>query len=186
MSLSSPTDIAGVLLSTPKVYPDDRGSFHEAFRASWFGDDRRWVQWNVSRSRANVLRGLHHHKLQTDYWVLVDGRAYVGLYDLRADSATFSKSLCIELNAASSQTLLIPPGVAHGFRAATDLTLMYLLDQEYTGQDEHGVLWNDPALGLDESWMGGPQPLVSARDAANPPLAEALARLGVSSPPSRR
>src|ERR1700728_1040357 len=64
-----PVGIDGVKLAKLTVWEDERGSFFEAFRASWFTEQRqKWVQWNVSRSTGSVVRGLHFHKLQTDYW----------------------------------------------------------------------------------------------------------------------
>ncbi|MFI5378442.1 MAG: dTDP-4-dehydrorhamnose 3,5-epimerase family protein [Tepidisphaerales bacterium] len=170
------TAIDGVRLATLTSHADARGSFCEAFRASWFGGGRSWVQWNVSRSNAGVLRGLHFHRLQTDYWFVVDGLLQVALVDLRPDSISHRQALCLELDGAVPSGLIIPPGVVHGYRALRDTTLMYLLDREYNGSDECGVRWDDPALGLAESWYAGPKPVLSARDAAAPMLHEAISR----------
>ncbi|MGA2500049.1 MAG: dTDP-4-dehydrorhamnose 3,5-epimerase [Tepidisphaeraceae bacterium] len=168
------TAIDGVRLVRLACHADARGSFCEAFRASWFGGDRPWVQWNFSRSKAGVLRGLHFHRQQTDYWFVVDGLLQVALVDLRPDSISHRQSLCMELDGAVPSGLIIPPGVVHGYRALRHTTMMYLLDQEYNGADEYGVRWNDRALGLPESWYGGPQPVLSSRDAAAPMLHEAI------------
>jgi dTDP-4-dehydrorhamnose 3,5-epimerase len=67
--------------------------------------------------------------------------------------------------------LFIPPGVAHGFLAVTDLTLGYLVDRYFDGSDEWGIAWNDPELGID--WPAT-DPVLSERDRNNPRLAEAL------------
>jgi dTDP-4-dehydrorhamnose 3,5-epimerase len=168
--------IDGVKVTQPKVWGDGRGAFFEAFRASWFSDRQKWVQWNVSKSSGNVVRGLHFHKLQTDYWVVTEGKMEVALVDLRPQSKTKSVAKCITLDAAKPQGLYIPPGVLHGYRIVTDATVMYLVDVEYTGKDEYGVRWNDPALGLPAHWYGGEAPTISNRDAAAPMLADLAMR----------
>ena len=160
--------IPGVRLFDLAVFADERGSFCEAFKASRVGPGP-WVQWNVSRSRAGVVRGLHLHRHQVDYWHIVTGSAIAALVDRRKDSPTFGRSQCIPLSGDRPQTLLIPPGVLHGFRADTDVVLMYLLDREYDPADELGVRWNDPALGLPPEWYAGKDVTLSPRD-ANAPL----------------
>ncbi len=166
--------IDGVKLIQPKVWGDGRGAFFEAFRASWFSDQQRWAQWNVSKSAGNVVRGLHFHKLQTDYWVVTDGIVQVALVDLRPQSPTKGTSKCLMLDAANPQGLYIPPGVLHGYKIIQDATVMYLVDVEYTGKDEYGVRWNDPALKLPAEWYGGPTPTLSGRDSVAPMLKDAL------------
>lgn len=166
-----PVGIDGVKLTKLTVLGDDRGSFFEAFRASWFAEGRqKWVQWNVSRSTGRVVRGLHFHKLQTDYWHVVAGKLEVALVDLRPKSPTYKVAKCLTLDAAEPRGIYIPPGVLHGYKTASDATVMYLVDVEYTGKDEDGVRWNDPALGLPKSWYDGPEPEISKRDATAPLL----------------
>ena len=165
-------DIDGVKLIKLKVFGDQRGGFYEAFRASWMGDQKRWVQWNVSMSAADVVRGLHFHKLQTDYWLVPNGRIQVALVDLRPGSPTKRAARCVVLDGTDPHGLCIPPGVLHGYRIVEAATVMYLVDVEYTGQDEYGVRWNDPALGLPADWYAGPAPTLSPRDAAAPMLAD--------------
>jgi dTDP-4-dehydrorhamnose 3,5-epimerase len=172
MSTLLDTNIDGVKLARPKVFGDDRGAFFEALRSSWFNDRQRWVQWNVSKSAAGVVRGLHFHKLQTDYWLVTTGSLLVALVDLRPNSPTHRAAACIPLDAAEPQGLYIPPGVLHGYKIVRDATVMYMVDVEYTGKDEYGVRWNDPALKLPPNWYDGPPPTLSNRDAAAPMLAE--------------
>lgn len=173
------TAINGVKLFKPQVFGDGRGAFFEAFRASWLNNDRqRWVQWNISKSAGNVVRGLHFHKLQTDYWLVTDGKIQVALVDLRAKSPTFRTAITLILDATEPQGLVIPPGVIHGYKILVDATVMYLVDVEYTGKDEYGVRWNDPALKLPPSWYDGPTPTLSGRDAAAPLLADLKERPG--------
>src|SRR5690242_19740130 len=90
--------IEGVKLVNLQRFGDSRGSFCETFRASWFADhDKPWVQWNVSRSEAGVIRGLHLHKRQTDYWHIVAGTVTAALVDVRPDSPTKGTALCLPL-----------------------------------------------------------------------------------------
>ena len=167
------TEIEGVKIFNLKVLGDDRGHFFEAFRASWLTPPRGAVQWNISRSSAGVVRGLHFHRLQSDYWFVPDGHLRVALADLRTKSPTYKKAFCVELKTSERQGLLIPPGVLHGYRLLQDSTVMYLVDVEYTGKDEYGVRWNDPALGLPKYWYEGPAPTLSNRDATAPFLKDA-------------
>jgi dTDP-4-dehydrorhamnose 3,5-epimerase len=115
---------------------------------------------------------LHLHRLQTDYWHVVDGAITAALVDVRPGSATRGTALCVSLEAARPQALVIPPGVLHGFHAESSVVLMYLLDQEYDASDEYGVRWNDRALGLPAKWYEVASPVVSPRDAGARGLAE--------------
>ncbi len=165
-----------VVLSRPlQVHADPRGSFTETYRREWLPEGaREMVQGNVSRSRAGVLRGPHLHRRQADYWVVIEGRAFVGLVDLRSGSPTEGERRELTLDAAEPSGLYIPPGVAHGFYAETDLILHYLVDAYHDGTDEFGIAWDDPELGI--AWPTT-QPLLSERDRTNPPLAEAIVHL---------
>ncbi len=160
--------IDGVQVVSFDAYGDDRGRFMETFRMEWF-PQRSWdrLQCNRSESTAGVLRGLHYHFEQVDYWTVLRGAIRVGLFDLRPGSPTRGVGHTLLLSADSLQGLYIPIGVAHGFVGLTDVTLFYVVDNYYTGSDEFGVAWNDPALGID--W-GVAAPIVSKRDAGNPLL----------------
>ena len=162
--------IAGVKLIGLKRFDDSRGSFCEAFRASWLKNPNPWVQWNISPSKQGVLRGLHIHQRQTDYWHIVQGNATAALVDGRPESKTYRKSLIVPIAADRPQTLVIPTGIFHGFYSDSDLILMYLLDQEYDPSDERGVRWDDRELGLPNEWYAKPSPVLSARDADAPLL----------------
>ena len=130
------------------------------------------VQANLSTSRARVLRGMHFHRRQADFWVVLDGMAFVGLYDLRAGSPTQRETTTLTLDARQGLTgLLIPPGVAHGFCAITEVGLLYLVTAEFTGEDEGGFSWNDPDLAI--SWPFE-EPIVSERDRTSGTLASVL------------
>lgn len=153
-----------------RIFADSRGQFMETFRKEWF-PDRTWdiIQSNRSQSVAGVLRGLHYHHKQVDYWQLLAGKIRVGLADLRPWSPTYRATEIIDVDAAHPLGIYIPVGVAHGFYALTDATLLYLVDNYYTGSDELGVAWNDPELGVN--W-GVDNPILSERDATNARLAD--------------
>jgi dTDP-4-dehydrorhamnose 3,5-epimerase len=162
--------IDGVQLVDLIVWADERGRFLETFRKEWF-PQRAWerVQTNRSDSKAGVLRGLHYHFHQVDYWYVARGRIRVGLADLRPDSPTYLRSAAIEMADEDAVGLYIPTGVAHGFVALTDATLTYLVDNYYDNSDENGVRWDDPQLAVP--W-GVEAPLLSPRDQQNPLLAD--------------
>lgn len=160
--------IAGVKLVKLRSYQDQRGHFTEIFRKEWF-PERSWkiIQSNRSISEEGVLRGLHYHKNQTDYWFVIQGRIRVGLADLRATSTTAGNTLILDIDEEDEQGLFIPVGVAHGFLSLGKSTLIYYVDNYYDGSDEYGVAWDDPDLKL--LW-GNTNPLISNRDKSNPQL----------------
>ena len=125
------------------------------------------MQSNRSDSKAGVLRGLHYHFHQVDYWYAVQGRIRVGLADLRASSPTYRASLTVEIGDGNQQGIFIPTGVAHGFYALTDTTLTYIVNNYYDGADEHGVAWNDPELAVP--WQIADTHSLPARPAESAP-----------------
>ncbi|MGH9189741.1 MAG: dTDP-4-dehydrorhamnose 3,5-epimerase family protein [Acidimicrobiales bacterium] len=157
--------IAGVFVVQPGIFADDRGRFVETYRRSWFPGGREMVQANRGDRSAGTLVGLHYHLHQADYWYFTRGRARVVLHDLRSGSPTDGATMGLDLGDDDERGLFIPPGVAHGFAALTDLTITYLVDQYYNPADELGVAWDDPAIGAD--WVVT-DPVLSARDRANP------------------
>lgn len=158
--------IADAKLVDLKPFGDDRGRFTETFRTEWF-PERAWtqIQSNRSDSSAGVLRGLHYHFRQVDYWYVLQGRIRVGLADLRLSSPTYGASMALDIDGAVPQGLLIPVGVAHGYFALTAATIIYVVDQFYNGSDEMGVAWNDPALAVPWNIT---DPVLSDRDRQNP------------------
>ncbi|MGZ5372634.1 MAG: dTDP-4-dehydrorhamnose 3,5-epimerase family protein [Aeromicrobium sp.] len=163
--------IDGVKVVDLQVHGDVRGSFVEFYRESWLPTDRPALQGNISRSTTGSLRAMHFHRRQWDYWFVLSGEAFVALVDLRAGSPSERATSTLRLSGDTPQGLFIPPGVAHGFLAETDLVLAYLVDRYFDGTDESAVAWNDPALGID--WPAA-EPILSDRDRSNPSLAEAL------------
>jgi dTDP-4-dehydrorhamnose 3,5-epimerase len=160
--------IVGVLLYPLTSHADLRGSFTEDYRRNWIPGGDEMVQGNVSLSRAGVLRGLHFHREQSDWWTYYTGVATVGLFDLRSGSPTEGVGTAIRIDTTKMfKSLFIPPGVAHGFWAETDLILHYMVDRYHTGADEFGVAWDEPGLGI--GWPGT-EPILSDRDRSNPSL----------------
>ena len=159
------SSISDVLIVVPEVHGDERGRFVETYRRQWLPLGREMVQANRSEKQAGALVGLHYHLHQADYWYVLRGRARVVLHDLRVGSATDGTTETIELSGDEDRGLFIPPGVAHGFAALTDLLLWYLVDGYYNPADELGLAWDDPDVAAD--W-GVDRPVLSARDQANP------------------
>ena len=165
-----------MLVRPLQIHVDTRGSFLETYRREWLpADASEMVQSNVSRSKAGVLRGPHFHRRQADYWVVLEGRAFVGLIDLRSGAPADGARQELILDSTEPQGIYIPPGVAHGFFAETDVVLQYMVDAYYDGADEFGIAWNDPDLGI--AWPTA-DPTLSDRDRANPSLAQVLAAGG--------
>lgn len=165
--------IEGALRFELSRLEDDRGWLVEDYRRAWVPEAREMVQGNVSFSHAGVLRGLHFHRRQADWWTFVSGAAFVGLYDLREGSPTRGVGVGVRIDTDEGLAgLYLPPGVAHGFYAERDLYLQYLVDAYYDGADEFGLAWDDPDLGIAWPDMA---PVTSERDRTNPSLREVLA-----------
>ena len=165
--------IKGVVVVTPDAHGDARGRFSETYRREWFADlgGREMIQGNRSDKQAGAVVAFHYHRRQSDYWYVMSGRARVVLHDLRTGSPTKHGTLTLHLGDPPHDDvgLYIPPGVAHGFAALTDLTLTYLVDQYYSPDDELGVAWDDPEIAAE--W-GVDEPVLSQRDQSNPKRSE--------------
>jgi dTDP-4-dehydrorhamnose 3,5-epimerase len=161
--------IAGVAVAELQVHGDDRGRFVETYRREWFPGSRGMVQANRADRVAGSVVGLHYHLRQSDYWYVPQGSARVVLHDLRQGSPTDGATLALGLEGDSARGVYIPPGVAHGFAALTDLTITYLVDGYYDPADELGVAWDDPEVAAD--W-GVADPVLSGRDQDNPRRAD--------------
>jgi dTDP-4-dehydrorhamnose 3,5-epimerase len=184
--------LAGVRYGSIARHGDRRGAFREVWRASEFADmtpaetgapagvSPRFAQANLSTSAAGVLRGLHYHRRQLDYWVVASGRAFVALVDVRPVAAGAGPVVVETRELAADDWVVIPVGVAHGFLAIEPLELIYLVTNEYDGTDELGFAWDDPAVAVPwPSVAATPdgRPILSERDQANPPLARLVANL---------
>jgi dTDP-4-dehydrorhamnose 3,5-epimerase len=160
--------IGGVVVKELKAHPDPRGRFLETYREEWFPGRPAMVQGNRSDNIGNVLRGLHYHLKQADYWYVTAGKIFVALADLRKDSPTRGQVATLWLG-EEDRAVYIPPGVAHGYYAPGPATMTYLVDNYYDGDDEFGVAWDCPQLAIP--WpLEGQEPLLSDRDQSNPPV----------------
>jgi dTDP-4-dehydrorhamnose 3,5-epimerase len=159
-----PAAIAGVQLRALMPARDLRGSLCEIHRDSWELAARP-VQWDFINTRRHVLRGVHVHRLRTDYIVVVSGRATIGLADLRRNGPSFRRGMTLEAAGEAPQVLIIPPGVAHGIYAHDPVTYLYGLSAYYDGVDQAGCRFDDPALEID--WPS-PDPILLPRDAELP------------------
>lgn len=168
-----------VLLVEPKVFGDERGFFYESWNARTFaeaGIGARFVQDNHSRSRRNVLRGLHY-QIEHAQGKLVRatvGEVYDVAVDLRRSSPNFGRAVGVTLSAENKRMLWIPPGFAHGFVVVSEVAeFLYKTTDFWHPEHERTLLWNDPALGIE--WpLDGP-PTIAAKDAAGLPLSSAEA-----------
>jgi dTDP-4-dehydrorhamnose 3,5-epimerase len=172
------TGIEGVTLIEPRVFGDDRGFFLESWNAAAFreaGLDLDFVQDNHSRSSRGVLRGMHYQQPgpQGKLVRVTAGAVFDAVVDLRRSSATFGQWYGVELSAANKRMLYVPEGMAHGFLCLEDGTdFLYKCTRSYEPANEHSLLWNDPAVGID--WpLNGLVPTLSAKDQAGLPLAQA-------------
>jgi len=150
-------------LRTNQAHRDDRGNVRETYRFSDIPGVPPVKQMVRSKSKVRVRRAMHAHKKQWDIWHFVEGDAFVVLYEPLTDA-------CMTLRLGPTETLFIPPGIAHGFEASTDCTLTYLLTEEYDGSDEYGFDADDPDFPGSPLWT--PAPIESDRDKFAPSLAE--------------
>lgn len=170
----TPASIPAVRLIETTRYPDERGYFREVWRASRYrkaGIEGPFVQDNVSRSRPNVVRGLHfqHPHGQGKLIDVWGGRIYDVAVDIRRGSPTFGSYIEIVLDAKQGRQLYIPPGFAHGFAVVgdEDALISYKCTAEYAPDSEHTIRWDDPKL--DIAWPIQ-KPTLSESDSQAPPL----------------
>jgi dTDP-4-dehydrorhamnose 3,5-epimerase len=168
------TSLHDVVLVTPRIWKDARGFFLESFNKRQFaaaGLPTEFVQDNHSRSRLNVLRGLHYQvgKPQGKLVSVIRGQIFDVAVDIRRGSPTFGKWVSVILDEVNRQCLWIPPGFAHGFCAMTDeVDVLYKCTEYYDPPGERGIPWNDPLLGI--KWPAD-RPVLSEKDASYRPLA---------------
>lgn len=170
------TDLPGVLLLEPQVFHDDRGLFLEMFNEAHFAEmarhglPQRIRQTNHSRSRRNVLRGLHYQltRPQGKLVSVIRGEIYDVAVDIRPDSPTFRRWTSIHLTEEHPRAVWIAPGYAHGFCVLSDVAdIVYSCTEVYDAADDRGIRWDDAALGI--AWPVS-APLISPRDASLPRL----------------
>lgn len=169
------TSLPGVFELRPVVHGDARGFFIETYHQARFtalGIPDSFVQDNHSRSSKSTLRGLHYqlNHPQAKLCRVIEGEALDIVVDIRLGSPHFGQWASVLLSAAKHNQVYVPRGFAHGFLALTDsVQFLYKCDDYYAAGDEHGILWNDPALQIP--W-GIADPILSAKDVKNPCLAD--------------
>jgi len=167
------TKIPGVYLIRPQVHEDARGFFYESYHQTKLGQlgiRELFVQDNHSKSCRNTLRGLHYQLKhpQAKLCRVVQGEVLDVAVDIRVGSPYFGGWVSAILSAENRQQILVPPGFAHGFVVLSETAeFLYKCSDFYFPEDERGVLWNDPDLGIP--W-GVSEPVISQKDAANLPL----------------
>jgi len=183
MALRDVEEIEGLLLIEPERFGDHRGFFSETYNArdlAGRGFRETFVQDNHSLSaEAGTVRGLHFQSppfAQAKLVRVVRGAILDVAVDIRRGSPTFGDHAAVELSAENWRQLLVPAGFAHGFVTLTPATeVIYKVTDHYAPDHDHGILWCDPALGID--WGIAPEAaLLSDKDRVQPLLA------GITSP----
>ena len=139
---------------------DARGSLDTFYNAAWT-DAGVAAQWNLVRSTAGVLRGVHAHSRYDEYYVPVSGRMFFGLKDARRASRSFGAVEAIWARHEERIGIVVPAGVAHGVFFETDGILVYGLSAPWTGENEFGCAWSDESLGIRWPTI---DPILSPRD----------------------
>jgi len=169
------TELPDVLIIEPQLYGDQRGFFLESYQLKRYaeaGITRPFVQDNMSRSRFNVVRGLHlqNPRAQGKLVSVLRGKVLDVTVDVRLGSPTFGRHVAVELSEENRRQLWVPRGFAHGFAVLSEMAdFFYKCDEVYSPNDELSIRWNDPALGID--WRVE-VPSLSVRDAEAPLLAD--------------
>lgn len=170
------TKIKGVYLIDVKRYGDNRGYFMETYQEKAFreaGLSYRFVQDNQSSSRKGVLRGLHFQKThpQAKLVRVLRGEVFDVAVDLRRGSETYGQWAGVLLSEENGRQILIPRGFAHGFVVVSDYAeFAYKCDDFYHPEDEGGLIWNDPDIGI--VWPEVGEIVLSEKDKKNPTLAD--------------
>ncbi|MDN4620691.1 dTDP-4-dehydrorhamnose 3,5-epimerase [Paenibacillus sp. PsM32] len=175
---SIPSKLQGALLLDPTVHGDHRGYFIESYNQHMMhelGIKHDFVQDNQSLSaETGVLRGLHYQlnpKAQTKLVRVIAGAIYDVIVDIRKESPTFGQWQGFILSEYNKRQLLVPQGFAHGFCTLVPNTqVLYKVDEYYSPEHDRGILWSDPALGID--WPVN-TPVLSDKDTRQPLLKDA-------------
>lgn len=170
------TEIKGIYIIDVKTYGDNRGYFMETYKEDDFkaaGLDYKFVQDNQSSSRKGVLRGLHFQKThpQAKLVRVLKGEVFDVAVDLRKNSPTYGKWVGVLLSGENYRQFMIPRGFAHGFVVVSESAeFAYKCDDVYHPEDEGGILWNDPDVGI--KWPDVGEIILSEKDKKNPTLKE--------------
>ena len=171
------TNLPGVCVIEPDVFGDDRGFFMETYNQRAFaemGIGCTFVQDNMSRSRGGVVRGLHYqlHHQQAKLVRVTLGEVYDVAVDVRRGSETFGQFADVTLTGENKKMFFVPEGFAHGFCVISETAeFAYKCSNFYAPDEERGISWNDPELGIP--WpIGDITPILSPKDSVYGPLSE--------------
>ena len=170
------TFIKDVYVIEPKCFGDHRGYFMETYKEADFknaGLNYTFVQDNQSSSRKGVLRGLHFQKTfpQAKLVRVLSGEVFDVAVDLRKDSETYGKWVGVLLSGENKKQFMVPRGFAHGFLVVSDYAeFAYKCDDFYHPEDEGGIAWNDPEIGI--AWPEVGEITLSGKDENHPTLAQ--------------
>ncbi|MBQ6469391.1 MAG: dTDP-4-dehydrorhamnose 3,5-epimerase [Lachnospiraceae bacterium] len=162
--------IEGLRVITPTVFGDARGYFMETYNYNDFAEQgitQTFVQDNQSSSSQGVLRGLHFqiHYPQDKLVRVVKGEVFDVAVDLREGSPTFGKWYGVRLSAENKKQFFIPKNFAHGFYVLSDTTeFCYKCSDFYHANDEGGIAWDDPGIGIEWPLLDGVQTNLSEKD----------------------
>lgn len=165
-----PSQIPDVLIIEPDVFGDKRGFFMESWHAKKYAElglNEDFVQDNLSRSHRGVLRGLHYQLEQPQGKLVsvITGAVFDVAVDIRKGSPTFGQWVGAELSEDNHRQLYVPPGFAHGFCVLSEsVDFFYKCTDFYAPQYEHGIQWNDPAIGIQ--WPDS-EFIISEKDSHN-------------------
>ena len=171
------TKIKGVYIIDVKTYGDERGYFMETYKETDFkqaGLDYTFVQDNQSSSKKGVLRGLHFQKKypQAKLVRVIRGEVFDVAVDMRKDSKTFGQWVGVFLSENNHRQFMIPRGFAHGFVVTSEYAeFAYKCDDVYHPEDEGGIIWDDPDIGV--KWPDVGEIILSEKDKKHPMLKNA-------------
>lgn len=171
-----PTGLKEVVIFEPRVFEDERGCFFESYNEKLFAENgitARFIQDNQSFSKRGVLRGLHYQlapHAQAKLVRVVSGEIFDVAVDIRKGSPEFGKWTAAVLSAENKKQMFIPRGFAHGFLVLSgSAEVVYKCDNLYSPAHNAGIIYNDPAIGIDWPEVPGGV-LLSAKDSVNPPF----------------
>lgn len=175
----TPAPLDGVVIIEPRIFGDHRGFFFESYNQRAFheaGLTMEFVQDNISRSSRGTLRGLHYQLAPHAQGKLVrvtEGEVFDVAVDIRRDSPGFGRWFGYRLSAENKHAMYVPAGFAHGFVALSEYAeFHYKCTDLYAPEADRGIVWNDPAIGIE--WPEEVDPdLISEKDRAAPTLADA-------------
>lgn len=162
------TNFAEAKIFIPDVHTDARGYFKESFSKTKYAEaglHDEWLQDSVSRSKRNVIRGLHYDMRMAKFVQVLLGHIFDVIVDVREGSPTYKRWQGFELTDDNHHQLYVPKGFAHGFLAQSDDVIVhYKMTVEYDAAHDRTLSWRDPEVGVQ--WPLRGEPILSPKDAA--------------------